>query len=364
MPRRLPIEQMYDALMLTIDDSHVHSVMGAFGLNGSILDAANLAWKVGLVAKDKARLDVLMPTYNSERRKHAVRIIEVSGSYLRFVCGSVLPLPNLRDLDALKADDERRALLSNGSGEPVVKLTNGHAESKITSTTNGTKQNSEVDGHHGPGNSQAEDLEFLGGFFKAHGQFLLGVDCPYDESAVASPSTDLSPASGAPPAIRVKNGVRVPNPRLCFSSAESGYLYDKLAGPPRFHLVLFASSLAGTEVRRRVDAFFGYLNSPESFYARFGGSDRFHVVVVLKMLPFEWHEANEDAGLTAIRDALPAGTTVLFDDRAPDEDAHTAWGANHLTGGVAVIRPDLWVALTAYPDEMEAVSGFFEGFLL
>lgn len=347
--------------------------MGAFGLNGSILDAANLAWKVGLVAKNQARLDVLLPTYNSERRKHAVRIIEVSGSYLRFVCGSVLPLPNLRDLDSLKADDEKRAHLSNGLAGPKVNGTGGggidfktsSASTKDTKTTE--EKTGEVNGHnnhHGPGNTQAEDLEFLGGFFKAHGQFLLGVDCPYDESPIASSSAGFPRSSSRPPAILVKDGVRAPNPRLMFSSVESGYLYDKLAGPPRFHLVLFASSLAGTEVRRRVSAFFSYLDGPESFYARFGGPNCFHVVVVLKMLPFEWHEASGDAGLDAIKDALPAGATVLFDDRAPDEDAHTSWGANHLTGGVAVIRPDLWVALTAYPDETEVMSGFFEGFLV
>ncbi|KAM5383755.1 hypothetical protein ACJZ2D_001744 [Fusarium nematophilum] len=358
-------------------DMRVHlvgdaAVMGAFGLNASILDAANLAWKVGLVAKNQARLDILLPTYSTERRKHATRIIEVSGSYLRFVCGSVLPLPDLYDIDALAADDRRMAVASDGSAEAAVRASNGHGDSRTglevantsTSKITAETQSNGANVHHEPGSSQAEDLEFLGSFFKAHGQFLLGVDCPYDESIISPPTPGFSSATGRPPAIRVKNGVRAPNPRVCFSSTESGYLYDRLAGSPRFHLVLFASSLAGTEVRRRVDAFLRCLNSPEGFYARFGGRDRFHIAIILKMLPFEWHDANADAGLAAIRDALPEGTTVLFDDRAPDEDAHTAWGANHITGGVAVIRPDLWVATTAYPDEAEAISGFFEEFLI
>lgn len=352
-------------------NSHVHSVMGAFGLNASILDSANLAWKLGLAAKGQAKHHVLLPTYSTERRGHAVRIIEVSGSYLRFVCGSTVPLPNLRDIDGLDADyrnnadanaKSEQASKSSGNGFPSkLELASG----AMPDTQAVVAQGAEDNHHHGLGTSQAEDLEFLGQFFKAHAQFLLGVDCPYAESAaVSSSGLDLTPKGGHPPAIRVKSGVRAPNPRVCLSPTESGYLYDKLAGPPRFHLVLFASSLAGTEVRRRVDAFLRCLNDPKGFYARFGGSSRFNVVVILKMLPFQWSGADVDPGLAAVRDALPEGSTVVFDDKAPDEDAHTVWGANHLTGGVAVVRPDLWVASTAFPDKMDDVSRLFEGFLI
>ncbi|KAG7108051.1 hypothetical protein HYQ44_012766 [Verticillium longisporum] len=81
----------------------------------------------------------------------------------------------------------------------------------------------------------AEDLEFLGQFFKAHAQFLLGVDCPYAESAaVSSSGLDLTPKGGHPPAIRVKSGVRAPNPRVCLSPTESGYLLVN-AGSDFFH---------------------------------------------------------------------------------------------------------------------------------
>ena len=298
--------------------------MGAFGLNGSILDAANLAWKICLVAQQKARLDALLPTYNSERRKHAVRIIEVSGSYLRFVCGSALPLPNLRDVAALDAQGATNGHTNGGSaasGETLLQYEhsnvskpsengNGHANGV---PSKGKPLGDQEEKHHGEGNTQAEDLGFLGNFFKNHGQFLLGVDCPYEESTVVASQSD---SASTPTGIRVKSGVRAPNPRLCLSSAESGYLYDKLAGPPRFHLVLFASSLKGTEVRRRVDVLFQSLNSPDSFYARFGGTSRFQLVVVLKMLPFEWQDSDADVGLASVKDALPADATVLFDDRS------------------------------------------------
>lgn len=67
--------------------------MGAFGLNASIMDSANLAWKLGLCALNLAKPSILLPTYDTERRAHANRIIRVSGSYLRFVCNSDFPSP-------------------------------------------------------------------------------------------------------------------------------------------------------------------------------------------------------------------------------------------------------------------------------
>lgn len=66
--------------------------MGAFGLNASMMDSANLAWKLGLCARNLADLSALAATYDQERRQHAQQIIRISGSYLRFVCQSTIPL--------------------------------------------------------------------------------------------------------------------------------------------------------------------------------------------------------------------------------------------------------------------------------
>ncbi|ROT35240.1 FAD/NAD(P)-binding domain-containing protein [Sodiomyces alkalinus F11] len=337
------------------DAAHVHSVMGAFGLNASILDAANLAWKIGLAAKDRADIAALLPTYETERRKHAVRIIEVSGTYLRFICGSTLPLPDFRNISSLEADDRKRAA--------AVAASNGANEHTDTVSLKREYDQPNPNGAHGVNGDDEtapkKDLEFLASFFKAHGQFLLGVDCRYDESVIAPP---VEAASGKPPAIAVKNGVRAPNPRVCFSDKETGYLYDKFAGAPRFQLVLFASTLAGTEVRRQVNAFLANLAEPKGFYMRLGGEERFNVVLVVKRLPFEW-ESSSDWGQSAIKAALPKGATVVYDDRAPDEDAHTTWGVNHSTGGLAVVRPDLWVSITAFPADTDRVAQYFDAFL-
>jgi len=310
--------------------------MGAFGLNASILDAANVAWKVGLVAKNKAKLETLLPTYGSERRGHAVRIIEVSGSYLRFVTGSSMPVPNLWDIEALNTKDKATTNGASATNGNSTKLLNGDS----------------------PQSSKEKAMEFLGAFFKAHGQFLLGVDCVYGSSALA-PSSEHFDEDGKPP-LKVRNGARAPNPRLCFAKDRTGYLYDTFAGPPRFHLVVFASSLSGVEVRRRVAAFADALEDPDGFYQRFGGSERFNIVVVVKGLPFEVDDA---LGCSEFDPLRRVKAHILSDDRAPDEDAHTTWGAHHEKGGLAVIRPDLWVGTTAFPDDTKLITEYFDGFL-
>lgn len=328
------------------DAAHVHSVMGAFGLNTSIMDSANLAWKLGLVAQNKAQLEALLPTYNGERREFAVRVIETSGRYLRFVCGSELAVPNLRDMAALERGDAAAAAGPHGG-------TNGIVVSKAS--------------------TPEEDLRFLGDFFKANGQFLLGVDAPYAPSVVVAARTADADADAAayPGGLRpvgVKAGVRAPNPRLCFGTAKTGYLYDRLAGPPRFHVVLFLSSLAGRAVRAQAGRFARAFLGPGGAYARYGGARRFHVVIVLKRLPFEvaaLRSQTDADGLAPLWDRVDSGEgEVLYDDRAPDEDAHYTYAVNHSTGGLVVIRPDLWVGLTSSPGETDKLDAYFDGFLL
>jgi phenol 2-monooxygenase len=328
-------------------------VLGAFGLNASILDASNLAWKLGLAAKGLAKTETLLSTYTRERRKHAARIIRVSGDYLRFISGSTLAVPDLDDPESL-VDTAPPATNGPATNGPATNgpATNGHA-----TAGNGIAGASAAAHGWRSKADRAKDLEFIGRFFKDNGQFLLGVDCPYDESAVALPNPAMP--------VRVRGGVRAPNPRVCLSTDRTGYLYDVLSGAGRFHLVVFVSSLEGTEVRRQLAQFAEALADPNGFYRRLGGEDLLQVVLVVKMLPFEFEQfAAAEPGRSLLAPLLQFGSTaVVFDDRAPDEDAHTTWGVNHRTGAVAVIRPDLWVGMSCYPEETDKMAGYFEGFL-
>ncbi|KAL2858261.1 FAD binding domain-containing protein [Aspergillus pseudodeflectus] len=289
------------------DAGHVHSVMGAFGLNASILDAANLAWKIGLSVKNRADFTKLLPTYDRERRLHAAHIIEVSGKYLRFVCSSPLPTATLYHVGADLGIE----------GIPEFERI-----------------------------SPEEAKAFVGAFFAQHGPFLLGVDAPYGRSCLNPPEPGSREHGYSP--IQVYNGVRAPNPRLCLDDSRTGYLYDCLPGPNRMHLVLFGWDLCGA-VREQLRAFSNAIQ-PESgqggFYWKYGGPNQFNLVLVAKGTPQEIRDRlAEDELLQALGEAA----TVLSDDRAPDEDAHSTYGVHHRTGAVVVIRPDLWVGYSAAP---------------
>ena len=302
-------------LSLTSHTSHVHSVMGAFGLNASIMDSANLAWKIGLCALNLAQPSILLPTYDTERRAHANRIIRVSGSYLRFVCNSDFPLADL-------------TTVSDPSESPGA----------VTYT---------------PG----QDLDFLTQFFTTNGQFLLGVDAPYPPTPISS----ARKAEGRQNAIAPRNGVRAPNPRLCLSTSQTGYLYDALTGAATFHLVLFASDLQGP-VRAALASFSALLADPKAFYRTYGRARRFNLVLVTTLLPADAAVALEGAELKDVRERC--GGRVLSDDRAPDESAHTCYEVDHGRGAVVVVRPDLWIGTSVGLDQGRLLDGYFDEWLL
>jgi len=295
------------------DASHVHSVMGAFGLNASIMDAANVAWKVGLCSRNLAQLSALGPTYDQERRLHANCIIRVSGSYLRFVCNSNFPLASF---------DQGASDLEN-------------LPDSIPYT-------------------QGKDVEFLREFFGKHGQFLLGVDAPYPSNCISTR------ARSGPQAISIRNGVRAPNPRLCFSASSTGYLYDILTGADKIHFVIFGSDLQGpiANALAKVSALF---SSPDSFYHTYGGKSRFNSVLVTKCLEYEVAPLLSGTRFAGLRN----NCTLLFDDRSPDEDAHTCYEVDHARGAFVIIRPDLWIGESAFLDEADGVlKAYFDAWLL
>ena len=169
------------------------------------------------------------------------------------------------------------------------------------------------------------------------------MDAPYDPSVISPRSKDKPEEESRP--IAPRNGVRAPNPRLCFDTTRTGYLYDALLGAGTVHIVIFASDLQGP-VRAALARFSSSLTKADGFYRRFGGRERFNVVLVAKCLPFEVDTLLAGADVRAVREVA----TVLCDDRAPDEDAHTWYEVDHARGAVVVIRPDLWVGASWFLD--------------
>ena len=72
---RLAPHYRADRVFLAGDAAHVHSLLSGQGMNTGIQDAHNLAWKLALVAQQKARVQ-LLDSYEVERRKVADDVIQ------------------------------------------------------------------------------------------------------------------------------------------------------------------------------------------------------------------------------------------------------------------------------------------------
>ena len=59
------------------DSAHLHSPVGAQGMNTGLLDAYNLAWKLALVVKEKAHAS-LLKTYTEERLPFAQELVKTT----------------------------------------------------------------------------------------------------------------------------------------------------------------------------------------------------------------------------------------------------------------------------------------------
>jgi len=84
------------------DAAHVHSPVGGQGMNTGLQDAYNLAWKLALVLRGEASVD-LLKTYHNERHPNAVALVKTTdtvfsgliastGGWAGFVRRWVLPL--------------------------------------------------------------------------------------------------------------------------------------------------------------------------------------------------------------------------------------------------------------------------------
>ena len=121
-------------------------------------------------------------------------------------------------------------------------------------------------------------------------------------------------------------------------------------------------------VRQRVAKFSRALESGSGgFFHRFRGSETFNVLLVVKALPLELekllHADNSDMEGDGFR-GLREHATVLYDDRAPDEDAHYWYGGSHARGAIVIVRPDLWIGMSTWPEKVEDISNYFDSFLV
>ncbi len=71
-------------VFLAGDSAHLMSPFGARGLNSGVADAENLAWKLAHVLQGSAP-EVLLDTYETERRPAALENLAVTDATMRFM---------------------------------------------------------------------------------------------------------------------------------------------------------------------------------------------------------------------------------------------------------------------------------------
>ncbi len=86
----------HDRIFLLGDAAHLHSPVGGQGMNTGIQDAYNLAWKLALVIKGKARAEIL-DSYEKERRPLAAKIVKNTSMMTRVVGVNNFILQQLRN---------------------------------------------------------------------------------------------------------------------------------------------------------------------------------------------------------------------------------------------------------------------------
>ena len=118
-----------DRVFLLGDAAHIHSPVGGQGMNMGMLDAVNLAWKLGLVIGNGAAPS-LLDSYEAERRPideavirqtdRATRMVSLHGSVTRFLRDHLMALATQIPTVADKLGDQISGLSVNYRRSPIV----------------------------------------------------------------------------------------------------------------------------------------------------------------------------------------------------------------------------------------------------
>lgn len=92
----------------------------------------------------------------------------------------------------------------------------------------------------------------------------------------------------------------------------------------------------------------------------YGSHSRFDPVRVCKGLLFEVALLLDTDDLVVVR----RHCRVLYENRAPDEDAHTCYENKYAGGAIVAVRPDLWVGTSVFLGDFYAFDRYLEDWLL
>ena len=290
------------------DACHTHSAKAGQGMNVSMADAWNLAWKLAAVLRGGARPE-LLHTYSEERRAVAEQLIDFDREFSR-----------------------RFTARSTGSGD--------------------------ADG-------ERVDPEEFQRYFTAQGRFTAGVATRYTPSLITGEATYQQLAEGFPVGTRF-HSARV----IRLADAKRVHLGHAARADGAWRLYIFADGLdpvgAGSHARRLCE----FLDSDASPVRRFtpARAEPDSVIDVRAIFQQGHRQLTVDAMPSVL---LPRkGKFGLIDYEkmfCPDperDDIFDLRQVNRETGCMIVVRPDQYVSHVLPLDGHEALTDFFAGILI
>ncbi|KAK7031527.1 phenol 2-monooxygenase [Favolaschia claudopus] len=329
-------------IILGGDATHTHSPQAGQGMNISMLDMYSLAWKLNLVIKGLGKPEILLPSYEHERRGVAEELLKFDGAYSR---------------------------LFSGRGP---------------------------DAKHLPGGVDAEKFIEM---FKQNAFFTSGCGAIYFANELnALPGAKLLDGRHRrafnPPGVKLVAGQRMtPGHVTRVADGNNVRLQQEVKMNGAFRIHIFAGDLRWT--RPALEAFAAFIDSPDSFFERHRVSPGvpssivdgpaavmnhddhakhthtfnpfFTFLTIVGTHWYEWEIADLPSPLRLYRSQVYGD--ALFDHRVAEADTnaplHRKFGIDMQKGAIVVVRPDSYVGaiVDLSEDGWLGLNDYFAGFL-
>ncbi|KAJ7502456.1 phenol 2-monooxygenase [Mycena galericulata] len=329
-------------IILGGDATHTHSPQAGQGMNISMLDMYSLAWKLNLVMKGLGKPDVLLQSYEHERRGVAEELLKFDGAYSR---------------------------LFSGRGPDASQL---------------------------PGGVDAEKFIQM---FKQNAFFTSGCGAIYFANALnALPGARLLGGKHGrafnPPGVKLVAGQRLTPGRVTrVADGNQVRLQQEVKMNGAFRIYVFAGDLRKTKTT--LDDFAAFIDSPSSFFNRhrtnagirssivdgpgavmntIDSATKTHLfnpfftfLTVVGTHWYEWEINDLPSPLRLYRSQVYGD--ALFDRRVPEAGTnaplHHKFGVDMQKGAIVVVRPDSYVGaiVELSEDGWLGLNEYFAGFL-
>lgn len=309
-------------IFLTGDAVHTHSPKAGQGMNISMQDSFNLAWKVGLVVRGICPRTIL-PTYNDERRQVALELIAFDHKFSALFSGR--PAKDVMDAEGVSMEEFKQAFLRGNLFASGLSVDYGPSV-LVAKPREG-----------GDGQEEFEKRQKL--------------------------------ASGLPIGMRF-NSFKVLN-QAC---GRPWHFQERLKADGRFRVVLFAGNILDAGQKGRVEHWCAQLAAPGSFVPRVTpkGDKIDSVIEVLTIHSAKRTETELLRDFPEVLHPFDKHTgwdynKVFVDDESYHEgygDAYTKYGVDREKGCVVAVRPDQYVGWIGELEDFEGLQGYFEGCLV